>query len=72
MDSQSSSRILRWPETIQKVGLCRSQIHNLISQNKFPAQIKLSERASGFLEEEIDAWIKYRVKISRGGDNNAS
>ncbi len=66
-----SNRILRWPETLQKVGLCRSQIHNLISKGQFPSQIKLSERASGFLEEDINDWINSRVKASRGVDKNA-
>jgi len=66
MTVQMNQRILRWPETIKRVGLCRSQIHNLIADGRFPHQIKLSERASGFLEEEINDWINSRVKVSRG------
>ena len=31
----------------------RSTIYRLISQGKFPKQIKLSERSSGWLEQEV-------------------
>ncbi len=60
------NKILRWPETLERVELCRSQIHNLINAGKFPSQIKLFERASGFLEQDINTWIEHRVEVSRG------
>ncbi len=63
--SQSNIRILRWPDVKSKTGLCRSYVHSLISQNKFPAQIKLGIRASGWLESDINDWIEQRVLESR-------
>lgn len=61
----SNDRILRWPEVHQRVGICRSHVHNLVSQEKFPPPIKLGERASGWVEREIDDWLQKRIKTSR-------
>ena len=41
--------------------LQNDRIYELISQGKFPKQIKLSVRSSGWLESEIDEWIAARV-----------
>ena len=59
-----NSRILRWPEVKKRVGICRSYVHSLVAQGKFPPPIKLGERASGWIDGEIDDWINERVSIS--------
>lgn len=68
MSSQNNSSvkhvILRWPEVRARVGLSRSQVHNLIAQGKFPRQIKLGVKASGWLESDIDEWIEARISDS--------
>jgi prophage regulatory protein len=66
-DNHQTDRILRFPEVKARVGLCRSHIHNLVSEGKFPAPIKLGARASGWLESEIDQFIQSRIKESRKG-----
>ena len=38
-------RIMRLKEVIEKTGLSRSTIYNLISQGKFPKQIELGARS---------------------------
>ncbi len=53
--------ILRLPDVIKKTGLSKSSIYNEIKNGSFPAQIKLTQRSSGFLESEIDDWITSRV-----------
>ncbi len=53
--------IIRLPHVIQKTGLCRSAIYNLIRAGKFPKQIKLTQRSSGWLESEIDQWLADRI-----------
>lgn len=60
-----NDRILRWPEVENRLGICRSQAHLLISKGEFPPPIKLGVRASGWLESEINAWLKSRVGASR-------
>ena len=44
-------------------------IYRLISKGEFPKQIKLSERSSGWLLEEIYSWLEKR-KNSRDGENS--
>ena len=60
-------RILRWPKVHDKVDLCRSHVHQLVSKGEFPAPIKLTPngRASGWVESEVDAWIEQRIADSR-------
>jgi len=54
--------ILRWPDVKKRIGLGRSRVYQLIAVGKFPKQIKLSERASGWVESEIDEWIAARIE----------
>ena len=60
-----SSRILRDAALRNKIPLSKSQIRNLELRGEFPKRIKLGERASGWLESEVDAWIAERVAKSR-------
>jgi prophage regulatory protein len=62
---QPTDKIMRWPEVKARIGLSRSHIHNLVTQGKFPAPIKLGARASGWIEREISSWINDQVAISR-------
>jgi len=57
----SDSRIIRKQEVKLKTGLPNSTIYELISQGKFPKQIKLSVRSSGWLESEINEWIAEKI-----------
>jgi prophage regulatory protein len=63
--TMQSNNIIRLPRAIQKTGLSRSTIYALLNRGEFPQQIKLSPRAMGFLESEIDAWIAGRISASR-------
>lgn len=53
--------ILRLPEIKKITGLSRSAIYDLISQGKFPKQIKLTSRSSGWIESEINQWLDDRI-----------
>ena len=66
------ARIIRWPKVHDKVGMCRSHVHQLISKGLFPAQIKLTPngRASGWIESEVNEWLEQRIADSRC--NNAA
>ena len=43
----------------------QSTIYKLIKQNKFPQQIKLSERTVVWRLSTINEWIEEREKLSR-------
>ena len=60
--TMSNKKIIKIPKVIEMTGLSKSTIYVLISRGEFPAQIKLSERASGWLESSIDEWIDTRQK----------
>lgn len=70
----ATARIIRWPKVHDKVDLCRSHVHQLISKGEFPSQIKLTAngRASGWIESEVDAWLEQRIAESRPNNPEAA
>ena len=59
-------QVLRLPQVIQLTGLCRSTIYQLEAEQRFPPRIKISTRAVGWLQGEVQAWLTKRVECSRG------
>jgi prophage regulatory protein len=59
-------RILRRPEVMARVGVTHSQIDNMEKQGRFPKRIKISVKAAGWIESEIDEFIDKRIAASRG------
>lgn len=60
-----TQEILRLPQVKTRTGLSRASIYALVSQGRFPKQIKLSERAAGWLAHEVDGWLEQRIAESR-------
>ena len=58
------ARILRLPQVTEAVRLSRSTIYNLVKKGEFPSPVKLSVRASGWLESDISNWIDSRHALS--------
>jgi prophage regulatory protein len=56
-----NATLLRMRDVIARCGLSRSEIYRRISTHRFPAPIKLGERASAWSQAEIDLWIAERV-----------
>jgi prophage regulatory protein len=61
MPTPKSRRVLRLPQTIAKSGLGRDSVYRGGREGWFPKPVKLSERASGWFEDEIDAWLEKRA-----------
>jgi prophage regulatory protein len=61
----NNSKICRLPEVIDRTGLSRSAVYDLISKDKFPSQINLGPRSVGWVENEITDWIDARIEESR-------
>lgn len=55
--SATPERLIKLDEVIRRVGLGKSMIYRLISQDKFPAPYKLSPGASRWSEQAVVAWI---------------
>jgi prophage regulatory protein len=62
-------QILRLPQVKNQTGLSRSSIYLRISEGSFPKQVGLGGgRAVGWLESDIQNWIKQRLAESRLGE----
>lgn len=53
--------VLRLPTVIKLVALGRSTIYSMIQRNAFPRPVKLSRRAVGWHQRDIDAWLESRA-----------
>ncbi len=53
--------ILRRREVEARTGLARSTLYALMAADRFPKQIKLGERAVGWVAVEIEVWIAARI-----------
>lgn len=60
-----SHTILRLSDVRARTGLSRSTIYLLMMRGAFPKSISLGERAVGWVEADIDAWIAERIQRSR-------
>ena len=60
-----TQKILRLPEVKKRTGLSRSSIYLKASQGSFPKPYKISERAVGWLQSDIDDWLSNCIKSSQ-------
>ena len=68
MECQKDTRriqILRLPEVCKATGLGRSMVYQLEAAQGFPARVRISERAVGWVEEEVQGWLAERILRSR-------
>lgn len=62
-------KILRLPGVREKTGLGRDSIYRGCREGWFPKPVMLTARASGWFEDEIDAWLAERAEArSARGD----
>jgi prophage regulatory protein len=54
-------RMIRMKEVVKKIGLCRATIYAMISRGEFPRPIRIGERATGWSESELEAWLARRA-----------
>lgn len=60
-----TKRFLKLPAVEIESALSRSQIYRLAKEGKFPSPVKISDRSSAWVEEEIQQWKKDRIEASR-------
>ena len=63
--TRAPGRFLRLPEVIARTGLSRSTIYMRLDQGRFPPPVSLGGRAVGWIESEIDEWMRDRIAESR-------
>lgn len=59
-------RILRLKQVLNRVSISRSLLYSLIKQKKFPRNFCLAPggRSVGWLEGDVEAWVKSRAVTS--------
>ena len=55
-------RILRLPEVERLTGLRKSSIYGLSKEGKFPKQIFIHRRMTGWSEQAVLTWIQARIQ----------
>jgi len=58
-------QIMKLSEVKSVVPLSTASIYRLIKKGEFPKQIKLSERSSGWILEEVELWLEERIKCRK-------
>ncbi|KAF1712248.1 dipicolinate synthase [Pseudoxanthomonas kalamensis DSM 18571] len=61
---QQYTTMLRIGEVCRRTGLSKSQIHRLIGDSAFPSAVKLSRRATAWVERDVEIWIQDRIMRS--------
>ena len=59
-------RIIRRHELTAKVGYCLGHIYRLERAGEFPRRVQLGRRAVGWVEEEVENWLRERVDARDG------
>lgn len=57
-------KIIRLKNVTDKTGMAKSTIYKKIAANEFPKQILLGAKSVGWLESDIDNWIKDQIAKS--------
>lgn len=61
-----SDAIIKRHTMPQKTGLSISTIYARIKAGTFPKPIRLGENSVGWLQSEVDGWLRDRIAESRG------
>jgi prophage regulatory protein len=64
-------KLLRLPEVCKVTGLSRAMIYRLQASQRFPQGVKITAHATGWVEEEVQSWLAYRIEQSRGQPSGA-
>lgn len=57
--------LMRLPAVMAKTGLRRSTLYAMIQQGKFPAPVRLCDRAVAWPRSEVQAFVDARIAATR-------
>jgi len=58
---QATHRILRLADVQRVTGLRHSALYEAIARGQFPKQVRLTAKAVGWVESEVDDWLAARI-----------
>lgn len=61
----AGTRILRLDEVCAKLGLRKTVIYQMAAAGELPSQVRITARAVGWVESEIDEWLEQRIAQGR-------
>ena len=61
----TTPRLLRLRDVIERTGLARSTIYELMAEDEFPRSVKLGRRTVAWHEADINEWIETRPETAR-------
>lgn len=61
VSNKKSETFYRIPRVSEETGLAKSTIYWMIANDKFPKQLKISERVSVWKKSDIDRWIEEQI-----------
>ena len=70
-EAPGNDRALRLREVISRVGMSRTWIYDRVAEGEFPEPVKIGQRASAWLESEVNEWLHERA-AQRGRSGNAA
>ena len=59
-------KVMKLHEVVGTTGVARSTLYKMIAAGTFPEPIQLGQRSVGWVESEVQSWIKSRIEHSRG------
>ncbi|MBH52411.1 MAG: transcriptional regulator [Chloroflexi bacterium] len=54
-------RLIRLKEVLERVQLSKSTIYKMMANGEFPHCVSIGDRASAWVEHEVDEWIESRA-----------
>ena len=60
-------QVIKLKRVIALTSLSSATIYRLVKSGEFPKQLKLAERSSGWLLEEINDWVESKSTLRNGG-----
>jgi len=54
-------KLLRRAAVLERTGLPRSSLYDEMARGTFPRPVNISDRAVGWIEDEIDSWLAARI-----------
>lgn len=67
VQNSNPTKILRMKQVAERCGVCRALIYRYIRAGKFPASVRLGERAVGWRESDVEAWLSSRQSNTPAG-----
>lgn len=55
-------KVLRLPSVCELTGVPRSTLYLYIKNNQFPKPIKLGIQSVGWIQEEVEQWLRQRME----------